>query len=315
MKSIKEQYGHIARKMMENAQHSNRIGRESLYQEANLENRALVNQVLDDLVLPESQVQGLEHLKQLYRYAQEGYSCLILMEHYSNFDIPCLYYLLEHADEESREAANSIVSMAGMKLNEESFFVHAFSEGYTRIVIYPRRSLEKIQDPELRAQEQKKAKDINHSALREMIRCKHSGQMILVFPTGTRYRPGDPDTKRVLSTVDSYIKSFDYMAFIGIAGNVLMVSPSGDMEEDTVRPDTMVFSVSRPMACRSYRDLVRNRTAEQEHAKEAVARAVQDDLERMHEHAEHFREKAHGDGDNSSDAGNPGSDPGHDGSN
>lgn len=292
MAMIKEVYGHLAQRMIDNARYPGRITRDTLYQESNPDNRKIVEQVLDDLMLPESRIEGYEHIKSLAERAQQGESGLVLMEHFSNFDIPGLDYLLRQQGEEGTRIAESIVSLAGMKLNEESRFVHAFSEGYTRIVIYPKRSIDSITDPEERAREERKAKEINHSALREMIRCKHSGDLILVFPTGTRYRPGVPDTKRVLRTVDSYIKSFDFLVFIGIAGNVLLVSESGDMTEDIVQQDVLTYYVTEPVTCKRFREEVRAELGPEGDLKESVAHKVSAELDRAHSIAEERRREA-----------------------
>jgi glycerol-3-phosphate O-acyltransferase len=291
MASIKEKYGHLAKQMMENSKHTGPITSQSLFQESNTKNRELVEQVLYDLVLPESSIQGYEHLQALTDHVSRGGSGLVLMEHFSNFDIPCLDYLLRYRYADGRRIADSIVSLAGMKLNVESQFVHAFTEAYTRIVIYPRRSVESIADPVERAHEEQRAKEINHSALREMIRCKHTGRIILVFPTGTRYRPGNPDTRRVLRTVDSYIKSFDYLVFIGIAGNVLLVSESGDMTEDLVQEDVMTYQVSELVDCKAFRNEVRAEVGEEGDLKDRVATKVREELDRAHENAERHRQK------------------------
>ena len=45
--------------------------------------------------------------------------------------------------------------MSGMKLNEENPYVSAFAEAYSRIIIYPSRSLAAIKDPEVYQREEK----------------------------------------------------------------------------------------------------------------------------------------------------------------
>ena len=42
----------------------------------------------------------------------------------------------------------------------------------------------------------------------KVIELKKQGKIILVFPSGTRYRPGCPDTKRGLREIDSYLRLF-----------------------------------------------------------------------------------------------------------
>lgn len=289
MRTIREIYGDIAYKMLEHSRQPHRVDETAIYQESNLENRRLVESVLDELLLPGSDLHHFEHLKTLYDVAQSGKSGLILMEHYSNFDVPCLYYFLEQRGEEGRRIADSIVSMAAMKLNEESRFVLAFTEAYSRIVIYPQRSLDKLQDPE----DERRARAFNHRAVREMIRCKNEGNLVLMFPTGTRYRPHDPDSARVLNSVDSYMKAFDCVVFVGIAGNVLLVNPTSEMSEDFPVRDVVTFSVSPPVDSRRFRSEHRA-AAGTEDPKRAVAQAVERELNRMHEEAVAYRSRLPG---------------------
>lgn len=285
MGSIRKNYGDIARQMVENSRQPHRVDETAIYQESNLENRKLIDGILEELVMEGSALYHFEHLQQLYEYAQQGYSGLILMEHYSNFDVPCLYYFLERQGETGKRIAESIVSVAAMKLNEESRFVLAFTESYSRIVIYPQRSLDKLEDPE----EERRARAFNHRAVREMVRCKNEGKLILMFPTGTRYRPNEPDTKRVLSSVDSYMKSFDYVVFVGIAGNVLLVNPSGEMSEDFPNKDVVTYSVSFPLDSRAFRNSCRAEVPPGSDPKRAVASSVQAEFEQMHLQAEDYR--------------------------
>jgi glycerol-3-phosphate O-acyltransferase len=291
MTSISEGFEEITNQLIKNSRSPREITPENVYQPANMTNRPLIDKIIEKLLLEGSGIIGYEKLKELHDRSRQGASCLVLMEHYSNFDIPGLYYFLESHGTEGAAVANSIVSMAGMKLNVESDFIRAFTEAYSRLVIYPSRSLEAISDPDQRAQESHRAKEINNAALRQMIRLKHDGHLILVFPTGTRYRPSNPDTARVLTTVDSYIKSFDYMILIGIAGNVLHVAEGGEMTQDKVVQDVVLYHTGDIIECRSFRDQIRGKETTGAAAKQAVASAVQDRLAALHRKAEEEREK------------------------
>jgi glycerol-3-phosphate O-acyltransferase len=261
---------------------------ETVYQEANTDNRLILDQIVDELLLPGSAVIGIENFVKFHERSRSGRPCLILMEHYSNFDIPSLYYLLTR--QQQAEAADAIIAIAGMKLNEDSGFVRAFSESYTRLVIYPTRSLDKISDPVLLEAEQRRSKELNMAATRQMIRLKHNGKMILVFPAGTRYRPGKPDTKRGVKEVDSYIKSFDTMVFVAIAGNCLRIHPSGDMSRDLVTKDVMILQVSEPVSCQQFRAAARNSTPAGIDPKQHVADTVMAKLEEIHASAEELQQ-------------------------
>lgn len=290
MPSISEGFENITTQLIKNSRSPREIAPENVYQPANMTNRPLIDKIIETLVLPGSGIIGHEKLKELHDRSQGGASCLVLMEHYSNFDIPGLCYFLESHGMEGASVANSITSMAGMKLNMESDFIRAFTEAYSRLVIYPSRSLEAISDPDERAEEAHRAKEINNAALRQMVRLKHQGHLILVFPTGTRYRPSSPDTARVLTTVDSYIKSFDYMILIGIAGNVLHVAEGGEMTQDRVVQDVVVYHTGDIIDCRSFRDEIRGHESTGAAAKQAVATEVQERLRRLHRKAEEERE-------------------------
>ena len=290
MVPISQKYHDIALKMVESSSHPSRIDKHSVYQPGNARNRELVDTIVRDVLLPGSRMEGFEYLQKLYQLAQAGKSCLILMEHYSNFDLPSFYYLANQHGEAGREVTENVVAMAGMKLNVESKFVLAFAEAYSRIVIYPSRALEAIQDPDVLARERKKSNAINHSALHEMVRQKHSGKLILVFPAGTRYRPGVASTKRGVREIDSYIKSFHFMVMIGIAGNVLRISASESMSDDLITEDVVVYRVSPIVSCHDYRKHAHSTAfGDSENAKQHVADTVMGDLEKLHDEAEAMR--------------------------
>ncbi|MFW5745453.1 MAG: 1-acyl-sn-glycerol-3-phosphate acyltransferase, partial [Spirochaetota bacterium] len=194
---------------------------------------------------------------------------------------PALYYLLERAG--LKHIADRIVAIAGMKLNEESEFVNAFAEAYTRLVIYPSRSLLRHTDDDLIVQERSRSSHINMAATRQMIRLKHEGRLVLVFPSGTRYREGQPDTKRGVKEVDSYLKLFDYAVLVGIAGNVLRISPSGDMSKDLATRDLILLNVSQPFSCREFRETARANTPKGVDPKQYAADRVMEELAKVHE--------------------------------
>lgn len=268
-----------------------RISAENVYQEGVEANRRLVHKIVAELLLPGSGVCRFERLLELYEQAKRGKSCLILMEHFSNFDIPCLFYLLEQQGEKGKELAEHIIPMAGFKLNEESDVVRGFTEAYTRIVIYPSRSLVGISDPAKLEQEKRRAKLINTRAIQEMIRRKHQGHIILVFPAGTRYRPWEPSSKRGVKEVDSYIKSFDYMVPVSVNGNVLRVNPNGEMKEDLVAEDVVILTAGDLVNCRTFRDFHRAHAPVNVDLRQHVVDRVMDILSDLHTESEAVRLK------------------------
>ena len=289
---IDELFRQVTDQLVQNSKEQQSIDRERVFQPANMENRRFVEEIIGSLILPGSRIEGYQNLEELYNRSQSGESSLILMEHYSNFDIPNLFYLAkQHSSGVS--VTDSIVAMAGTKLNEESRFVLAFTEAYTRIVIYPARLLKSLEGTDRYETERARSRAINRSALREMVRLKHSGHMVLLFPAGTRYRPGKPESKEILVEVDSYIKGFDHMVCIGIAGNTLEVSPVGNMEKDSPATDVVIYQVSEVTDTAKFRSRARASAPEGgETAKRAVASAVQERFDSLHSEAETVRKAA-----------------------
>jgi glycerol-3-phosphate O-acyltransferase len=189
------------------------------------------------------------------------------------------------------EIADAIVAIAGMKLTEDNPVVAAFASAYTRIVIYPSRSLQGA-DPEKNKEEMQRSAAINLAATRALIRIKEKGGLVLVFPSGTRYRPWDPSTKRGVREIDSYVRLFEYMCPVAINGEVLHVR-QGDMMEDYVSQDLVRLTVGPVMSCSSFREDIRARAEEAgtEDKKQAVVDAVMNVLEGMHIAAEVERQK------------------------
>lgn len=287
---IDEQFQKITEELIRNSQEQQSVVRDHVFQPANRKNRVLVEKIVSALMLPGSTITGYENLAHLHKLSQEGHSCLMLVEHYSNFDLPCLF-CLAGAESGGAEITDSIVAMAGAKLNEESRFILAFTEAYTRIVIYPARTLAALEETPEYPAARARSREINRSALREMIRMKNSGHIILLFPAGTRYRPGKPETKTVLLETDSYIKGFDYLVTTGIAGNTLRVDQSGNMEKDVPATDVMVYSVGPVTSTADFRAEARRGAGESmEETKRAVAKAVEREFAERHAEAEQVRE-------------------------
>ena len=273
---------------------------DNVYQEGADDILPYLDKMVEELLLPGSGVDGLTNLEELYAKAEEGKSCLLLPEHYSNLDLSIISYLIRKAGGRGKEIGRSIIAIAGMKLTEESPVVSAFASAYTRIVIYPSRSMRGL-DEEKYAAERSRGNAINRAAMKALTQVKNTGRLVLIFPSGTRYRPGDPSTKRGVREVDSYIKSFDYMCFVGINGEILHIK-YGDMMEDAVSKDVVRVSVSPVISCEEFRGKIRaeidgkaktqdDDTSSREDKKQAVADALMAELEKMHIEGEKQREQ------------------------
>ncbi|HEQ71662.1 MAG TPA: 1-acyl-sn-glycerol-3-phosphate acyltransferase [Spirochaetia bacterium] len=291
MKPFITAYKDEVKELVRNASQDAVVTPKNVFQEGRKTNKPLIKKIVNELLLTGSGIEGYENLVELYRHAQEGKTCLLLMQHMSNFDIPNWYELLERQGPEGEKIAEAIISIAGLKLNEENDLVRSFTEAFTRIVIFPSSALKGIEDPEELKEAKSKRMSINMAALWQIMRMKSKGHIILVFPTGTRYRPWDPSTKRGLIEVYPYIKSFNYMVLVSINGNTLRLNPNGKMEEDLATEDVVIYSVSKVYACKDYRhELVKNE-GHHPHQKQYVIDYIMAELDHMHDRAEPKRKK------------------------
>jgi len=271
------------------------VTEENVFQEGDANILPYLNKMVEALILPGSGINGLENLERLFAEAKSGKSCLLLTEHYSNMDLSLFHYLVSVAGDKGEEISRSLIAIAGMKLNEDNPVVSAFASAYSRIVIYPSRSLQGLESDKT---EITRSNNINRAAMKALTDIKNSGRLILIFPSGTRYRPWDPSTKRGVREIDSYIKSFDYMCLVAINGEVLHVH-QGDMMEDTVSKDVVRISAGPVLSCPEFRNKVRaqvdsdalaagNRQADK---KQAVVDAIMAELEKMHIEGEEKRKQ------------------------
>ena len=293
--TLKEKFGDLFAEMVAHSKAAAKIDETKVYEEANPEMRKYMFKLLDDTFSADSGLGNLENFKDFYeKVVKQGKSGLILMEHYTNLDLPAIIYLLQKVGEPwADDFASRIVAVAGMKLNEASAGVRAFTEGFTRVVIYPTRSLNAVEakgisQEELKAEEQK-ARKINFAAMRAMDACKKRGQMILVFPSGTRYRPGKPETKRGLREIDSYLRLFDYMLLVGINGNCLRINPDNpdDMLEDILEPGKVTLTAHSVLDCKKFReDVLSSLPADESDPKQKTVDQVMQILDEIHNQVE-----------------------------
>ncbi len=293
-KPLREQYSEHFKKLSGMSVAPAKIDSTNVYQPKNWNTRKIMDKLVEDNVLPESHVEGIENFENFYDQVAQGKHGLILMEHYSNTDLPALFYLLEHSgNEKLADLSRRIVAIAGMKLNEASPIVRAFAESFTRVVIYPTRSLtakeQSAESEEEAKAEEQKARKINLAAMRAMDDCKKRGEVILVFPSGTRYREGHPETKRGLREIDSYLRLFDIMILVSINGSILTIQ-SEDMLDDLVGPDKLVYASSPVIDCKSFRkDFLASLPEDTPDPKQTIIDHVMEMLEEQHDKIEKTR--------------------------
>ncbi|MDR0601501.1 MAG: 1-acyl-sn-glycerol-3-phosphate acyltransferase [Treponema sp.] len=267
------------------------VTEETVYQEANKLILPFLDKMVERLSLPGSRLDGLEYLEELFAKAELGASCLLLLEHYSNLDLSIFSWFLRQAGGRGREIDDALVSIAGMKLTEDNPIVAVFASAYTRLVIFPSRSLQAL-DAEKNRAEIIRSNGINRAAMKKLLEIKKQGKIILIFPSGTRYRPWDPSTKKGVREIDSYIRSFDYMCHVAINGEILHVR-KGDMLDDSVSKDLLLVTAGPVYSCAEFREKARASpgAAGVEDKKQAAVDAVMAELEKMHREAEEKRRK------------------------
>ncbi|MDR2717613.1 MAG: 1-acyl-sn-glycerol-3-phosphate acyltransferase [Treponema sp.] len=264
---------------------------ENVYQEGNNDILPILDKMARPLILPGSGVDGMENLEELLAKAESGKACLLLVEHYSNFDLSLVSLLVRLAGGRGDAIAKALIAIAGMKLNEDNPVVAAFASAYTRIVIYPSRSIKGL-DEEKKRVELARSNAINRAAMKALEQLKTQGRLVLVFPSGTRYRPWDPSTKKGVREIDSYLRSFDYMCCVALNGEILHVQQT-DMLNDVVCRDIIRITAGPVQSCVEFRDRARAaaEAAGNEDKKQAVVDAVMAELERLHIGAEEKRQK------------------------
>ena len=288
MDTFAEMFREEIKKAMSLSKVSTTVTGDNVYQEGNKDIVPIIDGMADRLILPGSGVDGIENLEELLAKAESGKSCLLLLEHYSNFDYSLFSMLVRRAGGRGKDIANAVIAIAGMKLNEDPI-VAAFAGAYTRIVIYPSRSHQGL-DAEKAQAEQIRSNAINRAAMKTLDEVKTQGKLILVFPSGTRYRPWDPSTKKGVREIDSYVRSFDYMCCVALNGQIMHVQQT-DMVNDAVSEDIIRITAGPVCSCAEFRDKARTEAeaADIKDKRQAVVDAIMAELENLHVAAEEKR--------------------------
>lgn len=283
--------GLVLKKMLEEvrplfeqyASKDNIITEENVHKLENPQIRAVLESIVQKLLLDGSKIYPEQHITAFLNEVKAGKKGIILSEHYSNLDLPIFLYLMEQIGEDGNELAHRSIAMAGMKLTEEDPLIAGLTEGYERIVIYPSRTLAGITDPQQLEEEMKRSRSINTASMRTLEEVRNNGKVIIVYPAGTRYRPGRPETKRGVREIDSYIRTSDIMMLVSINGNCLRISDDpSNMLGDIVCQDKVVIEVSPVINCAEFRERAKQRCADGADKKQAVVDLVMEELEIMH---------------------------------
>lgn len=293
MDSIRDRYKPLITEMMTHMGSQVSVSEKDVLQEGNKELLPYIDTIIADHLLPGSGIVGFENLAALQQLSDKGEPCLILAEHYSNFDLPAFHYMLRQHGVDGSKIADKIVSIAGIKLSESNPVVNAFAKAYSRIIIYPSRSLEIIKknykDPNKLYHEVRRSFAINRAAMKALNSVKERGRIVLVFPAGTRFRPWEPETKRGVREIASYIKSFSKFCLVAINGNILRINPSGEMEEDLLHPDKVVLTVSPVFDSKEFLAGIKLDHHFRDDKKQEIVDHLMGILEKMHDDVERDR--------------------------
>ena len=274
---------------VEEASNEGEVTAENVLKEGHPKSKQLLYSLMGDILEEGSEFRNANYVSDFLQQVKNGKKGIILAEHYSNFDYPMFAYLLEKTGADGKELIDRTYAIAGIKLSEENQYISALAAAFNRIFIYPSLSIEKIANEKEKEDTIKKARAINIASMRAMDKLRTSGHPILVFPSGTRYRPGKPETKMGRREIDSYIKSSDIMLLISINGNCLHVSETNSMELDLICKDKMIVTASQIYDCATFREKVKAEKIDSDDIKQDVVNEVMNILETMHENTEKER--------------------------
>lgn len=200
-----------------------------VYTKANLQISKIIEQdIVEKLLLPNSTFLNSDNILNLYEKLLQGKTCLILCQHPSNVDLPIFFKLIKNTIElkKAEDIISRIVAIASITVSDISMDIsNLLSKGFEKVVIYPSRVIENLKgDPQDIEKELQKSRLINHKAIKHITELKNKGKIIFIFPAGTRTKEWDPDTKRILPEIASYLKIFDYFLPIGVSGNLLNIT-------------------------------------------------------------------------------------------
>lgn len=287
-----------AYKMMSNSKMNEDISitPENIYQVAHKANRDLLFEIMSMSHLDGSTILGAENIIKLYELAKKGKSCLILSEHVSNLDVPSMFVrFYQHPEIRLKEIFEKFIFIAGLKLNETPL-VKLYTEMFTRIVIFPIRGLSEMQNKEEYKKEIDLAKKINLRSTRKIKELRTKGNIFILYPAGTRYRPWKPETKKAVKETASYLSSFDYFVCSSINGNNMVPMAHEDMTKEVIKKDVIVFSFgdikeAKPFITNIYNDAEKKEISDKEKMKELVGSIIMEEIDSLHDKAEEYRKK------------------------
>lgn len=234
----------FSHKMMKNSNmnEDNIISPDNVFQEAITTNRELLAEMMRKGHLEGSTILGAQNIKNLDTLAQNGKSCIVFCEHVSNLDVPSIFIRFKDYNEKSFiDIFDKFIFIAGLKLNQNPF-VKMFAEIFSRLVIYPIRTIHNLELDPTKKEELDLSKKINFSATRKLMELKSKNKIFVLFPTGTRYRSWDPSSAKGMKETMAYLSIFENFCCCSISGNNMQVAKHEDMTNEKFEEDVLVLN-------------------------------------------------------------------------
>lgn len=226
------------------------------------------------LLLPGSKIVGLDNLRELVQRTREGKSCLLCLNHRSNFDVPTLDALL--TDHGEAALFDQLIWIAGRKLEEDPGLTNLLVQCFNRVLVTPHtwfganRTEEQMHEGKL----------INIAAERAVLQLRNEGWVFALFPSGTRMRPGVESSKHAIAETDSYLRVFDYLLLGHISGCTLPVSQDQNFILETPRLDRMLYTFGKVQRTEQWREQMAERYPELDH-RAASAKGIEVEIEAL----------------------------------
>ena len=267
---------------------SQEITPENIFQLGRKEYLDYFAEIVSRVLLPGSEVKGIENLKKLYELSEKGKSCLILSRHVSNFDVPILYKLMKDASPEGEKIFDRIFFIAGKKLNEESGVSNICTSMFNRVVIAPKQNFPADMNEDEKKEILIKDLAINKSAQKKIKEMKHNKWICLIYPTATRERPWDKNTKKGIRETDNYLKSFDYFLCMSINGLTLLPQKERGMIFDFLKKDIVYYNTGEIQKSEDFRNKILDNIKDDPNIdkKQFIIDEIMKEIHRLHDEIE-----------------------------
>jgi glycerol-3-phosphate O-acyltransferase len=161
---------------------------------------------------------------------------------------------------------------------------------FTRIVFVPVQSLNKMIEKNESQDKINLARKINIKAIRKMRELRSQGNIFLMYPSATRYRPWKPETKRGIKEAAGYLNYFDHFCCLSINGNNMVPEKHEDMTGEKFVKDRIVFNFGEVQNTKEYIDKISKKGSPEiidnkDKKKQYIVDNIVDDIMILHDKA------------------------------